>query len=213
MVSVNTAEMPPSLPGFEAINRFWDKRRHVWVAKILPGEFYVSRQDEYIATTLGSCVSACLWDDRFGIGGMNHFMLPLTDRAAHEVTWGNLPSDATRYGNYAMEHMINELLKNGGARKHLRAKVFGGARVLRQCSDVGEKNVAFVLEYLRLEKIPIVSYDLQEQYARKVLFDPRTGRAFMKPIRVVHNNTILEREKSYQNSLVREPVEGDIELF
>lgn len=213
MVSTSATEVPPCLPGFEGINRFWDRQRHVWVAKIIPGEFYVTRQDEYIATTLGSCISACIWDDRFGIGGMNHFMLPLTDRAAHEVTWGNLPSDATRYGNYAMEHLINELLKSGGRRRNLKAKVFGGGKVLRQCSDIGEKNVRFVIDYLHVEKIPIVSYDLKDEYARKVLFDPRTGAAFMKRIRTVNNDTIIRRELDYRETLAHEPVEGDIELF
>ena len=205
--------MPPCLPGFERVNRYWDRRHDSFVAKILPGEFYVTRQQEYIATTLGSCVSACVWDDRSGVGGMNHFMLPLTEQAAHLVTWGNLPSDATRYGNYAMEHLVNELLKNGAQRKNLRAKVFGGGHVLKQCSDVGDRNVDFVLEYLDMEKIPILAHDLRDFYPRKVMFDPRTGRAMMKKITNMHNDTILLREADYRNTLVHKPVEGDIELF
>lgn len=213
MASMSATEVPPCIPGFERVNRFWDRRRHVWVAKIIPGEFFVTRQDEYIATTLGSCVSACIWDERFGIGGMNHFMLPITDLAAHEVTWGNLPSDATRYGNYAMEHLINELLKNGGKRRNLKAKVFGGARMLKQCSDIGEKNARFVIDYLHIEKIPIISYDLKDDFARKLLFDPRTGKAFMKRIRTINNDTIIRRELDYREALAHEPVEGDIELF
>lgn len=211
--SLRRDEAPPCLPGFEAINRYWDRRHDAFVAKILPGEFYVSRQQEYIATTLGSCVSACIWDERGRIGGMNHFMLPLTEQAIDEVTWGNVPSDATRYGNYAMEHLINEVLKHGGQRRNLRAKVFGGGKVLKQNSNVGDRNVEFVLQYLELEKIPILAHDLGDDYPRKIMFDPCSGRARMKKLLSIHNDTILVRENVYKKALDKKPVEGDIELF
>ncbi len=214
MLTTNSqSDLPPCLPGFEAVNRFWDKRHHAFVAKILPGEFYVSRQHEMIATTLGSCVSACVWDERFGIGGMNHFMLPLTTQAVNAVTWGNLPSDATRYGNYAMEHLINELLKNGANKKNLKVKVFGGGHVLRQSSNVGDRNVDFVLNYLETERIPIVAQDLRGYYPRKLLFDPISGRARMKRLLTLHNDTIIVREQNYRKSLTQQPVEGAVELF
>ena len=206
-------QMPACLPGFEQINRYWDGRHNIWVAKILPGEFYVSRQSEWIATTLGSCVSACIWDSGIGIGGMNHFMLPLTDRAASEVRWGNLPSDATRYGNYAMEHLINELQKNGGSRRNFQAKVFGGGSVLKRCGDVGDRNADFVLDYLETERIPIISGDLRGVYPRKLLFEARSGRVMMKKLRSIHNDTIMVREQDYRESLTRKPVEGEIEIF
>lgn len=209
----NQKKLPAPLKGFERVNRYWDRVQQVVVAKILPGEFYVSSSDEVIATTLGSCVSACIWDDRSRIGGMNHFMLPETEQERHEVTWGNALSDANRYGNYAMEHLINEILKFGGLRKNLRAKVFGGGKVLKQKNDVGAKNSAFVLEYLKNESIVIVSSDLRSDYARKVLFNPLTGQAFMKKIETFHNSTIEDREKSYLRQLEKLPVEGDIELF
>jgi chemotaxis protein CheD len=204
---------PKCLAGFEHVNRYWDKRQDCYVAKILPGEFYVSRLDEMIATTLGSCVSACIWDTKHGIGGMNHFMLPLTEVEANKVLWGNVQSEATRYGNYAMEHMINEILKHGGVRSNLRAKVFGGGKVLRQKNNVGAKNVDFVLDYLACEKLPIVSQDLGDTYPRKVLFDPQTGRALMKKIECINNDTIVIRERDYSQVLKKSPVEGDIELF
>lgn len=199
--------------GFEHINRYWDRLKQKYVAKILPGEFYVTRCDELIATTLGSCVSACIWDEIAGVGGMNHFMLPLTERQSHEVTWGNAQSDATRYGNYAMEHMINDILANGGLRKNLRAKVFGGGKVMRQLSDVGQKNCEFVLSYLSIERVPLLAQDLGSNYPRKVLFDPIKGNARMKKLRSMHNDTILVREKDYQKDIVKKPIEGDIELF
>lgn len=206
-------EKHPALPGFEQINRFWNRSTDSYMAKILPGEFYVTKNPEWIATTLGSCVSACIWDEESGIGGMNHFMLPLTEKQASEVTWGNIPSDATRYGNYAMEHLVNEMLKHGAVRRNLRAKVFGGGKVLNQSNNVGAKNADFVLLYLHQENIQLLSQDLGDVYPRKIMFDPLTGRARMKKIEVLNNDTIVSRERSYQKSIDQAPVEGDIELF
>jgi chemotaxis protein CheD len=206
---------PTCLPGFEHINRFWDNKNNCFVAKILPGEFYVTRNHEQVATTLGSCVSACIWDEKIGIGGMNHFMLPLTEKEAHEVNWGqrNNAGDATRYGNYAMEHLINEILKHGGKRKNLRAKVFGGGKVMQSTNDVGKKNAEFVLDYLDMENIMILSQDLGNLYPRKLIFAPQTGKVLMKRLETLHNDTIITRETSYRDSIVHKPVEGDIELF
>lgn len=207
--------IPNCLPEFGHINRYWDRQRHSYVAKILPGEFYVTLEPEAIATTLGSCVSACIWDEQLGIGGMNHFMLPLTEKEAHEINWGqrNKAGDATRYGNYAMEHLINEVLKHGGRRKHLRAKAFGGGQVMRTVTDIGQKNVQFVLEYLETENIPLLGHDLGSIYPRKVLFTPKTGKVLMKRLADLHNDTVITREQSYRDSIVHQPVEGDIELF
>ncbi|MFT5755586.1 MAG: chemotaxis protein CheD [Alteromonadaceae bacterium] len=203
------------LPEFTHVNHYWDNQRAKVVAKILPGEFYMTKQDVVIATTLGSCISACIWDCQVGIGGMNHFMLPLTDKEAHEVDWGQrgLASDATRYGNFAMEHLINEILKNGGRKINLRAKVFGGGKVLKKMSDVGERNIEFVEYYLASENIPIVSSDLGSFYPRKVIFEPSTGKAFVKTIDNLHNDTIVNRENVYRTSIDKAPVDGDIELF
>lgn len=203
------------LPEFEHINHYWDKDRDIVVAKILPGEFYITRENVAIATTLGSCVSACIWDNRTGIGGMNHFMLPLTSKEAHEVDWGQrgLTSDATRYGNFAMEHLINIILKNGGRRTNLRAKVFGGGKVLKGMSDVGERNIEFVLSYLKTEGIVIESSNLGDFHPRKVLFFPESGRAFVKAIENLNNNTIVSRETAYSSSINETNVSGDIELF
>lgn len=204
---------PQALKGFEHINRFWDRRQKIYVAKILPGEFYVTKNPELIATTLGSCVSACIWDDFTKIGGMNHFMLPLTEQESHAVTWGNTNSEATRYGNYAMEHMINEIMCNGGMRSRLKAKVIGGANVMSQMTDVGKKNAEFVLHYLNTEMIPIVSQDLLSTSPRKVLFDPISGHARMKKLRSLHNDTIINREEHYREEITEHSVEGDVELF
>ncbi len=207
--------MSQCLPEFAHINHYWDKQREYVVAKILPGEFYMTNQNVAIATTLGSCISACIWDNRIGIGGMNHFMLPLTDKEAHEVDWGKrgLASDATRYGNFAMEHLINLILKNGGRRINLRAKLFGGGKVLKQMSDVGQKNINFALRYLEDENIKLEGSDLGSFYPRKVLFEPATGKAFVKRLDNLHNDTIVKRETDYRSKIDKAPVDGDIELF
>lgn len=203
------------LPEFHHVHHYWDRQRNEVIAKILPGEFYMTKDEIFIATTLGSCVSACIWDVRRGIGGMNHFMLPLTDKEAHEVNWGQrgLTTDATRYGNFAMEHLINTIIKYGGLKENLKAKVFGGGQVLKQASTVGERNIAFVLDYLKTEDIEIESEDLGDVHPRKILFQPRTGRALVKRLNILKNDTIVCRESDYRQQINQQDVEGGIELF
>ena len=111
------------LPGFEHIRRFWDPAQEVVTVKILPGEYYVSRQEEMISTVLGSCVSACVRDTRLRIGGMNHFMLP--EPAGERDSWSSAVGRAARYGNDAMEQLINAILKAGGRRDDFEVKIFG----------------------------------------------------------------------------------------
>ncbi|MDC3332781.1 chemoreceptor glutamine deamidase CheD [bacterium] len=201
--------------GFENINRYWDKHRKLYVAKLLPGDFYVTAQSEAITTVLGSCISACIWDEKKRIGGMNHFMLPTTHDSANQVQWGNrnIPGGATRYGNYAMEHLINEILKHGGQRENLKVKLFGGAKIIANMSDVGKKNSDFALDYIKTENLCLISDDLYNNYPRKIFFDPLTGRAFMKRLKSLHNDTVVSREKHYEDSLSNKPIEGDVELF
>jgi len=201
------------LPGFEHINRYYDKVHEVDAAKILPGEFYVTRDNELVSTVLGSCVSACIRDVKLGVGGMNHFMLPV-DKSAR--TGQDTNSESARYGNYAMEMLINSILKAGGLKKNLEVKLFGGGRVLSSMSniDVGEQNIAFILGYAALEGLNVVKEDLGDIYPRKIIYFPQTGRALMKKLRKVHNETLEKREKSYQESLRNEKVDSDdIELF
>lgn len=204
-------EQPPCLPDFEHINRYWDKRQQLWAAKILPGEYYVTKTPgEAVATTLGSCVSACIRDKVFGIGGMNHFMLPV--QSAHgSDDWLD---EATRYGNFAMEYLINSILKAGGNRKNLEAKVAGGGNVIANMSNVGLKNGLFVLDYLGREGIPVVANDLGDVTPRKVMYFPDTGRMRIKRLESMHNETLIQREESYRHELeVKPDTSGDIELF
>lgn len=206
-------KMERSLRGFESINRYWDKTHDTFAAKILPGEYYVTTNNEAIVTVLGSCVSACIRDKVFGIGGMNHFMLPI-NRNMSQAEVAAL-SNAGRYGNFAMEKMINEILKNGGTRSNLEVKIFGGGRVLQnmQSLDVGNRNINFVREYIQTEQLKLVGEDVGDVFPRKVIYFPLTGKVKVKKLRQMHNNTIIERETTYMSSLDVKPVESDIELF
>jgi len=201
---------PDCLPDFEHVNRYWDKVQNSWTAKILPGEYYVTTQrGEVVATTLGSCVSACIRDKVFGIGGMNHFMLPVKSEHASD-DWMD---SATRYGSYAMEHLINDILKNGGNRKNLEVKLTGGGRIMANMSDVGARNIDFAIEYLQTENLDVIVQDLGDIYPRKVVYYPETGRLRVKKLQTLHNETLMQREQAYQHELDVQPDSGGIELF
>jgi len=159
----------PRKPGEASF--FWFEAHFQSVAvKVLPGEYFVEREDILIMTTLGSCIAACLWDRNARVGGLNHFMLPE----------GN--GDDGRYGLYAMELLINEMLKRGASRHSLEAKVFGGGQVVAGMNsmNVGARNTNFVLDYLKTERIPVVSKDVLDIYPRKVCFLPASGKAMVK---------------------------------
>ena len=193
-----------------ATNIYYDRGFDMDAAKILPGEYYYTPKDMVIVTVLGSCVSACIRDRVSGIGGMNHFMLPNDNSDP-----GGILSASMRYGTYAMEILINELLKSGAKRENLEAKVFGGGAVLQNFNtiNVGERNSQFVKDYLKAEGIRIVAQDLEDVFPRKVYFFPRTGKVLVKKLKQLHNNTIVNREQDYANKLSSRPSSGDIELF
>jgi chemotaxis protein CheD len=199
--------------GFEehlAPNQYYDRQFDTEAAKILPGEYYVTRRDMLIVTVLGSCVSACIRDRVSGIGGMNHFMLPESGTENSDPL-----SSSARYGSYAMEMLINQLIKLGAKRPNLEAKVFGGGNVMRHFTvhNIGERNASFALDYLKTEKIRVVAQDLVGIYPRKVYFFPKTGKVLIKRLRNIHNSTIFEREKEYSSRLQVTPIAGDVELF
>lgn len=191
-------------------NKYFDRNLNTEAVKILPGEYYVTGRDMVLVTVLGSCVAACIRDRLTGIGGMNHFMLPDSGNDG-----GNPAGLAGRYGAYAMELMINQLLKSGAQRGNLEAKVFGGGNVMRgfTAANVGQRNAEFVLEYLRIENIAVAAQDLLDIYPRKVYFFPATGRVSVKSLRVMHNNTIIEREERYSSRLKISDIQGEVELF
>lgn len=191
-----------------ASKRYYDRTFGSEAVKVLPGEYFVTATNVMLVTVLGSCVSACIRDCETGIGGMNHFMLADTGEAS-------AVSSSARYGAYAMEILINHLLKLGARKSNLVAKVFGGGRVMESLvsSQVGERNARFVRDFLRTEGIPMAAADLLDVYPRKVYFFPDTGRVLVKKLVRLHNDTLLRREKEYAARLIEVPLVGEIELF
>jgi chemotaxis protein CheD len=199
--------------GFEEVlapNLYYDRHFDMDAVKILPGEYYVSNRELLMVTVLGSCVGACVRDRLRGIGGINHFMLP-DDKRNEDSRVGS----SMRYGDYAMEILINQLIKLGARRENLEAKVFGAGNVLPgfKSNIVGERNAQFVTDYLATEGIPIVAQDLLGNHPRKIYFFPTTGRVLVKKLRSLHNETIIERELSYSQKLRQAKVSGEVELF
>lgn len=174
--------------------------------KVLPGEYFVSSEELIIMTVLGSCISACIWDGKVRAGGMNHFMLPDGDSL----------DGFGRYGSYAMELLINEMLKKGARRESMQAKVFGGAQVMAGFTtmNVGERNTKFVLDYLTTERIPVVSQDVLDIHPRKVCFFPTTGKALVKRLAHSHPETLaVEERKGNAASVAKATAGGSVDLF
>jgi len=190
-------------PG-EASFFYYDAHFKNEAVKILPGEYFVFDEDILIMTTLGSCIAACLWDRDAKIGGMNHFMLPEGD------------AGSGRYGSYAMELLINELMKRGAARHSLEAKVFGGGQVISGMNtmNVGERNTAFVIDYLKTERIPIMSKDVLDIYPRKVCFLPASGKAMVKRLAPTNPEALAAQDRAaVQKAVPASTGGGSVDLF
>ncbi|MFA7350688.1 MAG: chemoreceptor glutamine deamidase CheD [Methylotenera sp.] len=190
---------------------YFDRTFDCEAAKISPGEYYFTDKDMLIVTVLGSCVSACIRDSITGIGGMNHFMLPDSATADKDSP----VSESMRYGTYAMEVLINQLLRNGARRENLEAKIFGGGNVLKSftTTNVGDRNAVFVRKFLKDERIRVTGEDLLDIYPRKVYYFPKTGRVLVKKLKQMHNDTLVKREEAYASKLKSSDVGGEIDLF
>lgn len=201
------------LRSFVPQHRDWEALHRTCAVKLWPGEYYVTSRHEVIVTVLGSCVSACIRDPGRGIGGMNHFMLPERGRGGGQEGYGGNLSAAARYGSHAMELLINTILKHGGNRTDLEVKIFGGGRILSTLTDIGQSNIAFVREYIRVEGLRLVAADVGDQCPRKILYFPATGKVWVKKLRSLHDRTIMQREKMYLRNLASKVVAGEVELF
>ena len=166
-------------------------------------EFRISMEKDTVLTTiLGSCVATCLWDHKTGVGGMNHILLPSTQRyqSAEFCESVNL-----------MEILINSILKSGGVRRNLKAKIFGGASMFDRSGGIGEQNQSFALWFLENENIEIVSQSIGGNRGRKLKFRPHNGSAQMKFLDDAWQNNRIQ-SKTIDRS-PKPKVGADITLF
>lgn len=204
-VSLDELRSRPRRPG-QASFFYFDHHFQFASVKVLPGEYYVASDNIMVTTVLGSCIAACLWDSRVHLGGMNHFMLPE----------GEAGDNSGRFGSYAMELLINDMLKLGARRESMQAKIFGGGQVMHGFTtmNVGERNTKFVTDYLRTERIPIVSEDVLDIYPRRVCYFPVTGKAMVKRLAHAHPDALDAQErKGNAAALAQTTAGGSVDLF
>jgi chemotaxis protein CheD len=202
--SLDALKARTTKPG-EASFFYRDHQFNVDTVKVLPGEYYVTTDDMMIMTVLGSCIAACIWDTRIKVGGMNHFMLP---------EGGGDTSG--RYGSYAMELLINEMIKLGARRETMQAKIFGGGQVMHSFTtmNVGERNTAFVLDYLQTERISVISKDVLDIHPRKVCYFAATGKAMVKRLAHSHPESLETQERKGSATVVAKATSGgSVDLF
>lgn len=204
---VASADRPPKRPGFEKVGRFWDARHGLWTVQLMAGELYVGDHREVITTVLGSCISACVRDPVLGVGGMNHFMLP----AGPEDGSSGAPE---RYGAYALERLITEMIKLRARRERLEVKVFGGGRMLGGMADVGQMNIDFVRAFFRAEGLTIAAEDVGETCARQVRYNPATGQVKVRRLWSLATAAVSAREAELRQRLAAVAEQaGKLELF
>lgn len=161
-----------------------------------------------LVTILGSCVTACIRDPLVGVGGMNHFMLPEAMGGGWDTASGSM-----RYGNVAMERLINDILMQGGIRQRLEIKVFGGGNVMKGTTNIGHRNADFVETYLLAENLPIVAHHLRGNLPRRVHYFPATGKVMLIELQRVEEAAMARSEGLYKSKIQVEPIAGSAELF
>lgn len=180
-----------------------------------PGEYKVTKDEIIISTVLGSCVSVALYDPLNRQGGMNHFLLPRADHIPVDDLF--LLKEETRYGLYAMEILLNNLLKLGSLKKNLKAKVFGGSNMFYtkdRESSIGNMNAEFALKFLQNEGIPVLSSDTGGHLGRKILYFPKEGRILLKKLESSRKNRLISKdERKFGDSLEKKKESQDIILF
>jgi chemotaxis protein CheD len=194
---------------FSHIRRMQDTRFPYEIAVILPGEYFVSSEPRVVYTVLGSCISVCLRDPLVNVGGMNHFMLSAPTSGGGHDSW----ADSGRYGSFAMEMLINDILKRGGRKERLEAKVFGGGKIYDGAMDIGAANAAWALDYLEREGVPLMKANVGDVCPRKVYFFTDSGKVLLKKLDRVVAKAIAEEEGQYQRKLQRAPVQSQVTLF
>lgn len=177
--------------------------------RIGPGSYFVSYgEGEILTTVLGSCISVCAGDPETGVGGMNHFMLPMPT-----VSDGPPNTVDLRTGAHAMEALLNDILRHGCPRSRIKLKIFGGADMIGTAHPVGATNIEFALDYFKREGMPIEATDIGGTDARKLEYEPRSGRARVKLIVDHSAQKLRSEEERYQKQLSNVVVTNDVELF
>lgn len=206
-------------------HRFFDREHSSWVRRLLPGEFATSRKassegvnpkpSEGLMTVLGSCVAVCLTDQATGLIGMNHFMLPAQrEIGLPEISNADPTNRSARYGSYAMELLINELLSQGAKKDRMLAWIFGGGQILTELTNVGMCNIQFAAQYLRQERIKLRGQDTGGIFARRLYWATQLSQPECRHIEVSLNR-VQHRESRHAAALVQSSttLKPDISLF
>lgn len=183
----------------------FSKRFNRNMVVLMSGEYYATKDQEIICTTVGSCIATCLFDDETGVAGMNHFLLPgVLD------TKDILYTEVGRYGMYAMEVLIGSIIKLGGEREKIKAKAFGGGSVLKfRASDrnISQSNIEFIRKFLQLEGISLLKEDMGGSVVRMILFFTDTGKVLLKKLPYTSVPDTIRREEKYKVSLFRKRIQ------
>jgi chemotaxis protein CheD len=192
--------------------RYYDPKLTAWIEQVSQGQVAVTDESNIVySTVLGSCIAACVRDPLAKVGGMNHFLLPVS---TNDVPKSDATSMELRYGNYSMEVLVNEVLKRGGRRERIEVKLFGGGNVMQRMAsmNIGHRNADFIEKYVQLEGLKLISSDVRGVQARRVQYFPITGRARMMAIVATENEDIFKNEMKNRPRAEKVP-SGDIELF
>lgn len=185
------------------MNSYFDNHFNKKIVTIYPGEFYTSRDNEMISTVLGSCISIALFDSEKKIGGLNHFMLAKDTSIEDDRESKRLMG---KFGEYAMELLIKDVMDKGAKLENLQAKVFGGSNVFNlpatSGTQVGEVNIKFAFDYLKQKKIPVITSNTGGTAPRKIFFDPVSSKVYLKYIQNHNVDAQLEsKEEAYLNEI------------
>jgi chemotaxis protein CheD len=194
---------------FSGSDRYYDQISEMTVVKVFSGDCYSTTEPgEMLVTVLGSCIAACIRDPIAKVGGMNHFLLPNSS---------NVGDSPTRYGAYAMEKLINDLLKKGAQKSRLEVKVFGGGNVIQSSAKIGDKNVNFIRQYCKDEGLKIVQEDLGGLSPRRIHYYPETGKVMMRKLGRKEDFVNVEQEEIIYSKAITikasKGAEGGVELF
>jgi len=141
---------------------------------LYPAEIFVSREATVVSTVLGSCVAVCLWDPSRGIGGMNHYLLPL---------WNGDGLATPKYGNIAIRQLVEKVIAKGGEGRNLQAKIFGGAAMWSNSAGlfaIGLRNIELAEQQLKELQIPLVASDIGGTQSRKIFFHTGDGSVLLR---------------------------------